>query len=490
MESFSNVQEAIRVSILKSIANYKKTPKDRLTVSYVETRLETLEQHWQIFFQTHIEIVKTVNQPELLSSDYHNNDVYEDVEELYVDHKSLLKEQLANLKKTSDLTCSSETRQPKVSFKLPEIKIPFFSGDYMEWYSFKELYTGLIHNNELLDYTQKLYYLKSYLTGDAAELLKNIAITADNYISSWEKLESMYDNKRFIVNNYLKRLFNQKTMCTESAQGIKNLISNSSDCLESIKNLGVDVSSWDILIIHVISGKLDKETKKAWELSVSSDTTDKLPTYSQFTNFLTARFRGLENIDNRTQTERVSKSVEMNHIQSFHVFSGTQETPKNVSKCFYCKSDHKIDQCKLYLHESNSNRRKFARDSGLCFICLCNDHTAKVCTMHFRCHLCKKRHHTLLHPSGKDQFVGKTLPMGDDIKAVGHTEKSFSAFTTCDKICRYGLPFRDGDHSRIKSCGNSRISETESENENNEFECMKVKHPYLLKVARKNKNYN
>ncbi|KAH9633000.1 hypothetical protein HF086_000360 [Spodoptera exigua] len=58
-------------------------------------------------------------------------------------------------------------------------------------------------------------------------------------------------------------------MIGESATDIKKLLNTTSDCLESIKNLDIDLGS--ILIIHIITEKLDKVTRRAWELkSVTS----------------------------------------------------------------------------------------------------------------------------------------------------------------------------------------------------------------------------
>ncbi|KAL0838452.1 hypothetical protein ABMA28_016584 [Loxostege sticticalis] len=201
MESFSNVQEATRAAIIKGIANYKKAPKDLLTVSFIETRLEILEQHWQTLFNTHIEILRTVEQSEIFDSSYYKEGIYEEVEELYVNYKSMLKDNLAHLK-----TYSSKRHIEFNNVRLPEITIPTFSGNYLDWKPFRELFLGLVHKNKLLDATQKLYYLKSHLTGEAAELLRNVAVTAENYMSCWNKLEAMYNNQRYLANNILNRL--------------------------------------------------------------------------------------------------------------------------------------------------------------------------------------------------------------------------------------------------------------------------------------------
>ncbi|KAL0821468.1 hypothetical protein ABMA28_004938 [Loxostege sticticalis] len=419
----SNVQEATKASIIRAIANFKAAPKERLTAAYLETRLESLEQHWQVFFKTHFQIISTVDQEVLHNCAYFKDHFYDEVEELYIDYKANLKEKLEIVKHTID---TSKGYLESSNVKLPEIKIPLFSGNYLDWPTFSELFLGLVHKNKLLDDTQKLYYLKGHLTGEAAELLKNIS----------------YNNKRFLVNNILNRLMGQKNSTSESAHDIKQLVGITSDCLESLKNLGLDTSSWDILIIHIISRKLDNDTRKCWELSISDS---KLPTYNQFVQFLTARFRCLENFVDKAQTMRIPKTVQSYHLQTFNL-NNVSKTSSNTT-CKYCKCDHKITYCKKFSEKCNSTRRKFAQDNKLCFICLCKNHTAKACKTNFKCHVCKKRHHTLMHPSEKGRSVGENPSV--DSESVVNTEgaaKSFLATTTFNKNDRNveRFPLKEG----------------------------------------------
>ena len=46
-----------------------------------------------------------------------------------------------------------------VDAKLPKIYLPKFSGDYLEWISFSDIYVTLVHNNTCLLKVQKFYYL-------------------------------------------------------------------------------------------------------------------------------------------------------------------------------------------------------------------------------------------------------------------------------------------------------------------------------------------
>lgn len=46
----------------KAYKNYKKSPKDRLTMAYLDTRLESLETMWSNFKQCHDQIVAYVTK--------------------------------------------------------------------------------------------------------------------------------------------------------------------------------------------------------------------------------------------------------------------------------------------------------------------------------------------------------------------------------------------------------------------------------------------
>lgn len=128
-----DIQEDVKVKINKAMINFKKCPKDLLTVSYIETRLESLEQLWQLFYNTHVKIISEVKKSELSSSTYHKDCVYDEVEELYVQFKSTLKEILRKNKCVSSNDSSpglSSSCKEENNFRLPEVKIPMFSGKY------------------------------------------------------------------------------------------------------------------------------------------------------------------------------------------------------------------------------------------------------------------------------------------------------------------------------------------------------------------------
>lgn len=64
---------------------------------------------------------------------------------------------------------NSNSRISNSHVNLPSITLPKFSGSYIEWTSFRELFLTLVHNKPELDNIQKFHYLKCTLNGDAAK---------------------------------------------------------------------------------------------------------------------------------------------------------------------------------------------------------------------------------------------------------------------------------------------------------------------------------
>lgn len=85
----------------------------------------------------------------------------------------------------------------------------------------------------------------------------------------------------------------QRALSSESSNGVKQILDTTNDCLHALSNLGIPVSTWDILIIYLITIKLDNESQKQWEQKLSEQA-DRLPTLSEFQSFLESRYRTLE----------------------------------------------------------------------------------------------------------------------------------------------------------------------------------------------------
>lgn len=410
MESLISFQDDLAKRITKATNNFKKSPKERLTRDYVESRLESLEQLWSDFRQGHKELLQTADSKLLSAQSYIATDVYEQTEEKFTNHKCELKKFLSSFKVQSSLTQSVVNNERETSkatlVKLPKITIPSFSGKYTEWTTFRDLFVSLIHKNAALDNVQKLQYLKGFLTGEAEQLIRYIPVSDANYELCWKQLEARFSNKKYISHCILKRLLSQRNISSESAGSLKELMDTSSDCLSALTNLGVDVSTWDIIVIHLLSLKLDPESRKQWELHVTTNVaSDALPTFVQFKDFLTSRYRALEFIETKVVNKPIPSSSKFSTNNKAKVLHATNVTKIN---CEFCGDEHKLCFCKQFISQNYEKRHEFVKNNKICYNCLGSNHSVRFCQKATTCRICKKKHHSLLHPGGAPAAAGNT----------------------------------------------------------------------------------
>ena len=63
-------------------------------------------------------------------------------------------------------------KETTLNVKLPDIKQPTFSGDFLKWTQFRDTSVALISNNSALPNINKLHCLHSSLQGEAKALLE------------------------------------------------------------------------------------------------------------------------------------------------------------------------------------------------------------------------------------------------------------------------------------------------------------------------------
>lgn len=392
------IQTELHERLQKAEINYRKSPKERLTTAYIETRLQTLEELWNEFKEGHKKFISTVPKSSKETLTYFTNDVYGLFEEQYTTYKTALKSALdaRAIKPTSSHALSPEAMKSS-EIPLPRIQLPIFNGKYEEWQSFYDMFVSLIHDNTSLSNVQKLHYLKANVTGEPETLLRNFAITEQNYEEAWKQLVKRYNNKRYNANAILKTLFSQKTLTFASANSLKQLLDTTTSCLQSLQNIGVDTKSCDAFIVYLVVSKLDTESHKLWEQMLSS-TTD-LPTWVQLTEFLESRFRSIEMIDPCKQFVKSSVSNKINQFskpKSFH--SAVQEISKSSNvTCALCNGSHYIYHCQKFDQKPIKERIDFVQHKKLCFNCMCPNHVVSKCRHTTSCRRCGKKHHTMLH---------------------------------------------------------------------------------------------
>ncbi|XP_028166029.1 uncharacterized protein LOC114356863 [Ostrinia furnacalis] len=305
---------------------------------------------------------------------------------------------------------------------IPHIDIPIFSGNYQQWISFKDLFLEAIHKNKSMSRAQKMQFLKSKLRGEAEKLIQHLHISSENYQTCWDILNQRYNNKKLIFNSHMNTLMSLPIIHQQTAFNIKRLHDTTNECLNAIKNLGVDITTWDPMIVYCMAQKLDAETYNDYIDSLPEPRD--LPYLKDFLSFLEGKFIALETARRKSETNKYSQSTSNErhqYNQNNYTNNNQYRTPKegiyrhpnawrqidnkpfinhsttNTSqKCFICNEDHVLYMCTKFRELTNQEKRKAISQLNICKNCLIN-HNGRDCNSQKTCRICNEKHNTLLH---------------------------------------------------------------------------------------------
>lgn len=288
----------------------------------------------------------------------------------------------------ADKTVSGSHDRPKVSVKLPIITLPEFHGNYDSWLSFRDNFKAIIADNDELSNVQKLFYLKSALKGNTGNVVDSLETTEDNYDIAWKMVIDRFENTRLIVSTHVAGLFNLSKVDKPEFKGLRALLDCCNRHLGALKALNQPVDSWDTLLIHLITSKLDRGSYKAWE---DTRVDASLPTFEQLKSFLTRRCLTLEAMENSVKEDKKVGSGDSRVGQPR--MSRTFTLASRPLKCGICRNSHELYQCHKFLDMSVSDRYQKARAANVCLNCLRTGHRAIAC----KSSKCQGNHNTKLH---------------------------------------------------------------------------------------------
>lgn len=169
------------------------------TIAQLKVRKEKLELYWQQYddIQSQIELLE-------VSAEHNDRDSFEAA---YFDLAAQIQRLLDNAlstrasrtNATASNVASSQQANSNTHVRLPKLNLPAFSGKYQEWTPFSQMFCTIITDNGKLTNIEKFQYLKSSLSGDAADAIDLLELSDQNFAVAWEILEKRYDKVRVIV---------------------------------------------------------------------------------------------------------------------------------------------------------------------------------------------------------------------------------------------------------------------------------------------------
>ncbi|XP_031334245.1 uncharacterized protein LOC116164297 [Photinus pyralis] len=183
----------------------------------------------------------------------------------------------------------------KPNTKLPSVQIPCFDGKELSKYKpFNDLFVAVIGNNSTLTDVEKLFYLRSYLKGEALSLIVNLPIVHESYKEAISILDSRYKNEFIITSSHIYAMLDVPDIIKGTASNIREFVAKIKQEVSALKNLGQPVHEWNMLLLCLLSRKLDTYTNRAFQFDRNN--ANALPTLEELLQFLESRATALESV--------------------------------------------------------------------------------------------------------------------------------------------------------------------------------------------------
>lgn len=129
---------------------------------------------------------------------------------------------------------------------------------------FRNFFVPSVHN--VLGPSQvQFLHLKSCLTGDAADLIKNSQITEAKYAGAWADLKTEYGNQRVFTSANNFKMFSSKGVSESTPAELKRLLDAFKQSILAFRAINKPLDVCDELLLYVVSPKLDKFTRIGWQ---------------------------------------------------------------------------------------------------------------------------------------------------------------------------------------------------------------------------------
>ena len=226
-------------NILHFIKNTDKRGTQNQTLTYLKSRLALLESYWINVFNRHRKLCQ--NEGDLADEKYFMEDHYTTYEEAYADTKATLMDRIAALDQPGT-PASAAIQNPAqlvtTHSSLPKLSLPRFSGEQVEWETFKERFSALVKNDTALGSVLKLQHLLSCLDGEAARRIKSLQLIGSNFSVAWDTLLKRYDNPRVRLSAHMRRLMSMPAATGRSAAEITSLLDGVAEATRAFNLLG------------------------------------------------------------------------------------------------------------------------------------------------------------------------------------------------------------------------------------------------------------
>ncbi|KAF9424316.1 hypothetical protein HW555_000455, partial [Spodoptera exigua] len=362
MEDLLATQKQIMAAMNQLLSNFKKDGQERKTPDYIKRRLETLDSYWQEFQSNNDQLTPFSNK----SIDYFALNHYQQTHAFYLSTRETIKAAgppsilrpatpLAGtsragvdgtLKNRNTEESESTTFLATSKFKSQGTNSRLDDLLKKQSINFKAFHRTVTNIN-VDDITEKWEFqdtLKTLETRWSAidmlhwELEGELDGQDDSYEDKFTSYERTYNNMKKSLNSKLWSVSHREQSTpkmevpTFNVYYVKRIHDTTIECVNAIKNMGADVSTWDPIICYLMSNKLDANTHSEYIASLKQPR--ELPILSEFLDFLEAKFTSMESSRRKEciSTKRCQECDASHNTLLHDAFAQAANTTPNQAK--------------------------------------------------------------------------------------------------------------------------------------------------------------
>ncbi|XP_022160333.1 uncharacterized protein LOC111026542 [Myzus persicae] len=308
---------------------------------------------------------------------------------------------------SSSLNIPSE--RPSHSVWLPEIPLPQFSGDLVDWPNFRDRFVALVGSRSNISNIEKFYYVLSCLELEASEVIKGITVSNETYPLAWKVLVERFDKPRKLASFILDTISSAPMIQQESASSLNKFLNIFDENIGILESLEIP-DFGDFLLFSIAFRSLPVSSRRLFEMTNSEE----YPKAQELFKFVKNRIQVLEltggtpassgTKEGRPKPSDFKKEWKNDQKTSTSlVTTQSSSTPSAKSvNCPNCDGPHQLSNCSGFKGLSVDDRYGVVSKHRLCMSCFSNQHWSSKCKR--SCSKCNRHHYVLLH---KDFATGQ-----------------------------------------------------------------------------------
>ena len=374
---------------LKDVLRRKRKTELERTIARISDRIKALRE-----CNAELEslMIQAGNPPQEVAALNYQNEVGLDV---YLDMQSVVEEMLETCEpqKQEQKGSDVDTDKKPLDAKLIKLPITKYDGDPLRWLEFWEQFDIAVHSRKL-ENVIKFSYLREYLSGKAAAVIKGIPIKSENYKIAIERLKKEYGSDAKVRSAHIK--------------AIRDIQS-----VQSISNLPKLRQFYEVVATNYAS--LESMGYKDHVLCLVEETIMKLPRIARyeitkedrewtkwgFDKFLEKFWDYLRACEDIEPIQSIPAERDTGKRETPRFYSGKPKsesstilsTTSHTRSCVYCNdTGHCSTDCTKL--KGSQERKAFLQHTHRCYNCTGTKHLSKDCRSTRNCAHCNERHHT------------------------------------------------------------------------------------------------